>query len=1202
MTLDCLYRKTKFYIFVASTQNEEKLLPKGLWEAISAWKSSDSAYSELVQQLGQQNLKKLSHLKSATSCAQGSMRKYALSVQFMSFLYINSDIKRVLEKNIDAVIKSLQEHIIKFAVANFSEQQTLQLIDIFKKQNFSVAEFNQLADKSPTIAKKLFDDKELFSRIAEDTEWFGTRKILSLGFRAGYGNEQIEDFYESCHRFIYDGKSSPHAIYTLLTRTKDEQIFNNFITNDFLRTIYIVNNTPPKQFLLRCIENVIEFNRHLSYELLFTLPKITFEKDENDMLISLAQNAINNIKFRTISKKEFLEYQNITAQINKIDKHNIETCLRHVLMLFNVNPLSDNSNFSHITIIVHMYLLKATNENIEKIAELIESLPKFSEYLRDLRRVPHDQLDSIRSKYTKDICKIIINADLNDLGQLKQTIALEKQQQAIETRRMWGDVVAATAKHNKQLVNTNNISTKVVKRLKNLGFTQEPEALLKRMLAYLKTCRIVVTFDAGFIEELDFHQLLNMFKKNHRDLSYFSSRNNCERLHFSYLPTDLYNNFIRNLSARPRYGALWLLGPNEKQLPQAISNYGNSFVVLRPTVMSNALFVCDDSLTYKSKNLTSWTADNFVGMLSKCSEQKLQAIAYRVTTGEFPAPFSQQYSTVFAPTCGYIEAMLPAIDISDPSQVELIHVNPQEKILSKKAVAYLSQTGITVTNGKNPYPGLYNKFFAAIFSKNHERIRKLVRKHPILHTFTDRNDKTGLMLATITNSTAVVKALLNPDTILLYRDMNKFTALHYAAMYGRENILELLIDRLELNNTFRELTVDDIVTIKSTRLAEAYFNYFKIRKRTSSFKDFDKIAHLSKKIAQELMADETIFTSLTTSGAYKTKKILKLAEHAGYVKGTISHSDIRASAMLFVNNPDTPKHTIRKLLLKTQYNEIIQQAFSQPEICQKFLLDFQDNALLKKVLTIAVSSENNDLIRVVLENTFEPYAKTKNQDVELTDLFQQLLTININHHKSTPKNSFLAQNPNVSALPKAKPFVNKIINDIIKEKDTDMINGLLSKIVPHQIPSDAKILPANSLLTKLLKLKHQQDPTAQTKVLNNLKIRKKALKKAVKKRTRSFFAFFYRRSTAKKQDKITELRKLRRTLKRNILAQETDKNIQELQNALKNPVLTRGFFRSSYTKKTIKFSLKQLQREHKGNEDNSNNSQAHSLNLTAPTS
>lgn len=429
-----------------------------------------------------------------------------------------------------------------------------------------------------------------------------------------------------------------------------------------------------------------------------------------------------------------------------------------------------------------------------EINKIISSLPSYQLHCRDNKLVPQPTaLKQYLAGLTVLIPKIILQLD--EKKPIPAVYVTDEAKKAIEARRIWNDVVSEVRAVNQEMQKVNR--DVLIERLQTLGYKKDTKQIAERCVLYLRTGSvIVVSFKANFLQkktqepELDYHQILNMFKQDNRqDSRYAKKRENTEQAMYSPIikNNDLLKNFIANLDARPRYGALSLVDPEHGL--NAIRNYGRSFLIVDPM---NSTFVAGDSLDYLHKYKTAFvpcTDDHFEALLAQCADVMLGAIATRVTTGSFPKDFRHEGGTTT-----YIEAHLPGIDFLDPMMVRHIHIDEDEAKIDSEIIKGFQQLGITFTNTpRNPYRDYRMLYAQAIDKEEYHSIEDLVEKYPSLKLITDKNGKTGLMKATERGKIDIVQLLLKHGADLAVQDREGKNAISYAEKYGRKEILNLFI-------------------------------------------------------------------------------------------------------------------------------------------------------------------------------------------------------------------------------------------------------------------------------------------------------------------------------------------------------------------------------------------------------------------------
>jgi hypothetical protein len=355
-----------------------------------------------------------------------------------------------------------------------------------------------------------------------------------------------------------------------------------------------------------------------------------------------------------------------------------------------------------------------------------ESISSFVLYLKTLRKTPSLMLFQV---YLQDVCSLLSENK-------SRVLVTAPERKHVNARKAWSDVVSHTHADNQHNVKTNQVKKTILVRLAKLGYKQEDlERIYLGCIDYIKqNSVIVVTFNAakaGDFLQIKDYQLLNLFERGQNNFApqdaqeYKEKRETTERAIFPAAiakSTDLFGN----IHARPRYAALVLL--SSTKIIQPTTNYGQSFVVLSDLAKHASLFNYRDSLIahYNYHQKVQSCSIHFVELLlQQSSEKRLQAIAQYVLTGILPGFYNNHNHSLDVEE--YIEVMLPAIDLLDPSMVQHIHVSKVERTLSAAELQFFAERGITCTNAATtPYGALCSEFITHIERKNIEAVKSSI--------------------------------------------------------------------------------------------------------------------------------------------------------------------------------------------------------------------------------------------------------------------------------------------------------------------------------------------------------------------------------------------------------------------------------------------------------------------------------------------
>ncbi len=322
------------------------------------------------------------------------------------------------------------------------------------------------------------------------------------------------------------------------------------------------------------------------------------------------------------------------------------------------------------------------SNNIGQMIEdkLIQSLTKnldhlkleeeFLRYSSNIRKLPN-RVQYIN--YLKDRRNPYQPKSTNK-GQVNLT---QREADYIHARKIWSDIVSTAYKMNNE--RSEEMISLAIKRLHKFSPDNDPKTLYEKCVDFIKNSSVItVSFNAGFLknnELIDF-QLLNMWEKDPRKhkVYYKILREGAELGMFNFLPPDLKHAFAYNKQSRPRYGRLYFYNSTL----QSTLTYGKSFLLLKNAIY-NALIMPGDSLdardSFKSSYIPS-TIHHPEFILAQCPDATLEGLIIAAKTGSFPQTFNQDKWDPHKG--GYVEVLLPAINFSDPNQVEAIYIHPHE--------------------------------------------------------------------------------------------------------------------------------------------------------------------------------------------------------------------------------------------------------------------------------------------------------------------------------------------------------------------------------------------------------------------------------------------------------------------------------------------------------------------------------------------
>lgn len=405
--------------------------------------------------------------------------------------------------------------------------------------------------------------------------------------------------------------------------------------------------------------------------------------------------------------------------------------------------------------------------------------PAPKNFLEEFRKVSsEDSEDNPRTlRYAKNLRSANIPPD--DLKQNPGQLTPEEVKY-IESRRIWTDVVSETYANNQKISGGRNLKDEVINKLKNLEFKTDTEQLYEKCISVLNQSALTISFNAALIGKVGFHsfQVLNVWESANKDPIYVSTRESWEKRFFSFLSPRLKPLFVENTIARPRYGALRLIDGKNNLGPTPM--YGKSWVVLKDVAKLNALFVPHDSLGFyfSEESGIPCTVHHLEFILLGCSDQRLKDIANRALSGLFDVNFNQNTSDR---DNGYIEALLPAIDLFNPALVEQIVINTEEFTPDEKSIDALQKKGIklSVFNEsacKDPiYFQLTSTLVNAIETEDTEKIEKiksLLKEYPSLIHMSDVFGNPPWVIAQKLKKTKALDALIQyaPDKFAILQD------------------------------------------------------------------------------------------------------------------------------------------------------------------------------------------------------------------------------------------------------------------------------------------------------------------------------------------------------------------------------------------------------------------------------------------------
>lgn len=423
---------------------------------------------------------------------------------------------------------------------------------------------------------------------------------------------------------------------------------------------------------------------------------------------------------------------------------------------------------------------------LEKETVEVRKKHHFEDYALTLRKMPNRDL---YFDYLQDV---------NDLKD-KNSFITQTEKEYVKTRKLWSDVVSEVFATNE--LQKGDVKQKVLDRLKKF-YTGNLEWLYEKCVEYLRENSVItLTFNASFLKKgLTDFQPLNVWEKDNRqNQSYNQTREQTEKNLFNFLVWELRNNFISNKHARPSYAALLNLDCNTPV--RQTSGYGLSFIVFKDLAKYNALFSPADSFCYQQKEEKSYetcTFHHFEFLLWQCPDVTLKAIIARVTKGELPAEYNQNDGDHFETAGGYIEVMLPRINIFDANLVEHIHINSNEHQVPKKDMQAIQARGINVTNSlETPYVEFNKQFMKAVENDDANKAKELLSKNPSLIKISDKEGNLPIHIAAQYGSIKILNLFYQKKVNFSVYSPKDLNALHVAVQYNQKEALNLIIDMLQ---------------------------------------------------------------------------------------------------------------------------------------------------------------------------------------------------------------------------------------------------------------------------------------------------------------------------------------------------------------------------------------------------------------------
>jgi hypothetical protein len=297
-------------------------------------------------------------------------------------------------------------------------------------------------------------------------------------------------------------------------------------------------------------------------------------------------------------------------------------------------------------------------------------------------------------------------AYLNALKNLTEGAAVtEEEKNHIKGRKLWSDIVYETTRFNKQYTLQHDPKAELFDRIESMGHNN-PRLVYDNCTDLLwNKSRLTVSFNASFLKDgLKDYQLLSTWQQPNTATPYFQKREKVENDIYFFLTPEIKREFLKNLHARPRYAALQFFDENTPL--KGTKYYGQSFIVLKNIVKLNSVFSPGDSYRLQKNNtnyisLLLSTIHTPELLLWQLSNPFLNALCKTVVEGNIN-PILTDCSR--RKTClQYIEAQIPAVDLTNPHLIEHIYIDPDEYQISSKALEEAANAGITISNSPLSY-------------------------------------------------------------------------------------------------------------------------------------------------------------------------------------------------------------------------------------------------------------------------------------------------------------------------------------------------------------------------------------------------------------------------------------------------------------------------------------------------------------------
>lgn len=474
------------------------------------------------------------------------------------------------------------------------------------------------------------------------------------------------------------------------------------------------------EFTEQELKNIVSYfdkaEKKYQKPLLFSACEKICPKNVLEMLIVLGATIESNNQHALFAA---INYNAVEQAINIIQFLTLAQIIKFRKEFFSLLPIKNERINAALT-----HRLQEITAEKERALNIIDP-NHMVHYQADTRQLPDTAefylnylLDTFDSKYK------IVKTKMKD-GTFKEAIHFNSAQKHINARRMWGDVISKAHSHNKRYLSQNKVLPSLYKRLENLGIhPKECPQVLRTCIHFLQQkTSLVVTFRNHVPSTLKSYQLLNIYEAKNprgRDSSYLNKRSDTEMELFRAIAS---SEFCKNDLAMPRYGALVALSP--EKYPAAITNYGDSFVVLKDILKFNALFLPQDSMVGFLPPQPA-TYLNLEILLLQCNDERFDVLVKWATTGHLPDFFHQQYSN----NCsyGYMEVLLPPVDLLNPDFVECYYFANEQ---SPDIIDLLKKNNINVhIKTSDPYKNCQIELENAIKADDADKLAMIVTKYP----------------------------------------------------------------------------------------------------------------------------------------------------------------------------------------------------------------------------------------------------------------------------------------------------------------------------------------------------------------------------------------------------------------------------------------------------------------------------------------